>query len=122
MVKHHPLLHGVPTIHNDQGDIDVNELLALFQINQSQLARILGISRQRLHQSPYSDTVQRGLRRLEYLFARLRNLTGSVKNVRIWLKMAHPDFEGVAPIELLEQGHIEAIEDLVLAIETGQPR
>jgi hypothetical protein len=122
MVKSHTLLHGVPTIHNEQGDIDLSELLDLFQITQSQLARILSISRQLLNQSPYSDTVQRGSRRLEYLFARLRNLTGSPRNARIWLKMAHPDFEGVAPLELLEQGHIEAVEDLILAIETGQPR
>lgn len=122
MTRSNTLLHGVPTIHNEQGDIDVSELLSLLQITQSQLARMLGVSRQLLSQSPYSETVQRGSRRLEYLFARLRNLTGSPRNARTWLKMGHPDFEGVAPIELLEQGHLEAVEDLVLAIETGQPR
>ena len=66
--------------------------------------------------------MQRALRRLEYLFARARNLTGSPVNARIWLKMGHPDLEGVAPIELLEEGHVEAIEDFLLAIETGSPR
>jgi hypothetical protein len=33
----------------------------------------------------------------------------------------HPDFDGVAPVDLLEEGHIEAIEDFVLTIETGVP-
>ena len=66
--------------------------------------------------------MQRGLRRVEYLFARIRNLTGSAVNARVWLKMGHPDFEGVAPIDLLEEGRIEAVEGLVRAIETGLPR
>jgi hypothetical protein len=115
-------MFGVPTIHNERGDIEPKELASLFEITQSQLARMLGVSRQRLKQSPHSVGIQRGLRRLEYLFARLRNLTGSPKNARIWLKMGHPDFDGVAPVDLLEEGHVEAVEDFVLAIETGMPR
>lgn len=118
----HSLMFGIPTIHNDSGDIEPKDMASLFEISRAQLARMLGVSRQLLSQSPQSMTVQRGLRRLEYLFARLRNLTGSAKNARIWLKMAHPDFEGLAPVDLLEEGHIEAIEDFLLAIETGVAR
>lgn len=94
----------------------------LLSVSQAQLARILSVSRQNLNQSGRSAGVQAGLRRLEYLFARVRNLTGSEEKVRIWLKMGHPDFEGMAPLELLEGGHVEAVEDFVLAIETGVPR
>ena len=116
------LMFGVPTVHDETGDIQVAELASLFEVSQAQLARMSGVSRQLLHQSPRSPKVQRALRRLEYLFARARNLTGSPVNARIWLKMGHPDLEGVAPIELLEEGHVEAIEDFLLAIETGSPR
>lgn len=116
------LMFGVPTVHDETGDIQVAELASLFEVTQAQLARMAGLSRQLLHQSPRSVKVQRALRRLEYLFARTRNLTGSPTNARIWLKMGHPDLEGVAPIELLEEGHTEAIEDFLLAIETGSPR
>ena len=116
------LMFGVPTIHDETGDIQVAELASLLEITQAQLARTLGVSRQTLNRSPRSVKVQRGLRRLEYLFARVRNLTGSPANARIWLKMGHPDFDGVAPIDLLEEGHTEAVEDLLLAIETGLPR
>ena len=115
-------MFGVPTVHDETGDIQVAELASLFEVSQAQLARMSGVSRQLLHQSPRSPKVQRALRRLEYLFARTRNLTGSPVNARIWLKMGHPDLEGVAPIELLEEGHIEAIEDFLLSIETGSPR
>ncbi len=116
------LMFGVPTVHDETGDIQVAELASLFEVNQAQLARMSGVSRQLLHQSPQSVKVQRALRRLEYLFARTRNLTGSPVNARIWLKMGHPDLEGVAPIDLLAEGHIGAIEDFLLAIETGSPR
>ncbi len=116
------LMFGVPSIHEPSGDISSAEMARLLSVNQAQLARMLGVSRQNLSQSGGSAGVQQGLRRLEYLFARVRNLTGSEAKARIWLKMGHPDFEGMAPLELLEQGHIEAIEDFVLAIETGVPR
>lgn len=117
-----PLLFGVAEVHDSSGDIQVKKLADLFNVNQAQLARAAGVSRQLLSRSPGSDKVQRKLRQLEYLFARTRNLTGSPENARIWLKMGHPDFSGVAPIELLEEGHLEAVEDLLSAIETGQPR
>ena len=116
------LMFGVPTVHDETGDIRAAELAELFDINQAQLARMVGLSRQHLHRSPRSVKVQRALRRLEYLFARVRNITGSPANARIWLKMGHPDFEGVAPVDLLEQGHLEAVEDFVGAIEQGLPR
>ena len=115
-------MFGVPAIHDETGDIQVAELASLFEVSQAQLARMSGVSRQLLHRSPRSAKVQRALRRLEYLFARTRNLTGSPVNARIWLKMGHPDLEGVAPIDLLEEGHIGTIEDFLLAIETGSPR
>ena len=116
------LMFGVPTVHDETGDIRATELAGLFEVSQAQLARMSGLSRQLLHQSPRSSKVQRALRRLEYLFARTRNLAGSPANARIWLKMGHPDLEGVAPIDLLEEGHIEAVEDFLLAVETGSPR
>ena len=116
------LMFGVPTVHDETGDIQVEELASLFEVSQAKLARMSGVSRQLLHQSPRSVKVQRALRRLEYLFARTRNLTGSPVHARIWLKMGHPDLEGLAPVELLEEGHIGAVEDFLLSIETGSPR
>lgn len=116
------LMFGVTEIHDETGDIQVAELASVLEISQAQLARTVGVSRQLLSRSPRSPKVQRQLRRLEYLFARVRNLTGSEAKARVWLKMGHPDFDGDAPIDLLEEGHIEAVEDLLLAIEKGLPR
>ena len=110
------------TAHDDTGDIAPSELAAVLELSQAQLARALGVSRQLLNRSPRSPKVQRGLRRVEYLFARVRNLTGSTVNARVWLKKGHPDFDGVALVDLLEEGRVEAVEDLVLAIEKGSPR
>lgn len=117
-----PLMFGITEIHDETGDIKTEDLAQLFGVSRAQLARFAGISRQLLSRSPNSATVQRSLRRLEYLFARVRNLTGSTETARIWLKMGHPDFDGIAPIDLLAEGHLEAVEDLLGAIETGQLR
>ena len=51
------LMFGVPTVHDETGDIQVAELASLFEISQAQLARMSGVSRQLLHQSPRSPKV-----------------------------------------------------------------
>lgn len=58
----------------------------------------------------------------ERLFVRLRDLTGSEANARVWLKAGHPDFGGKPPMEYLLEGDAEPVEDLVLSIEMCVPR
>ena len=116
------MAHVVSKAHSKSGDLNALALAEVYAIKPPQMAQILGVSRQALLKTPTSDRLQPKMRQLEHLFVRVRDLTGSEVNARIWFKAGHPDFGGKAPIEDLTEGHFEPVEDLVLAIEMGVPR
>jgi hypothetical protein len=116
------LTHVVHQAHSESGNLNALALAEAYAVKVPQMAQILGVSRQALLKTPTSDRLQPKMRQLERLFVRVRDLTGSELNARIWFKAGHPDFAGKAPIEYLTRGHFEPIEDLVLAIELGVPR
>lgn len=116
------LTHVLEQAHGPSGNLDALALAEVYAVKVPQMAQILGVSRQALLKTPTSDRLQPKMRQLEQLFVRVRDLTGSEVNARIWLKSGHPDFGGKAPIEFLAEGNLEPVEDLVLAIEMGVPR
>jgi transcriptional regulator with XRE-family HTH domain len=115
------LEHTILETHNRKGDFDALKMSKVLAVSNSQIAQILGVSRQALSKTPTSARLQPTLQRLDQLLVRLKNLTGSLENSRIWLKAGHPDFAGKAPLEYLQGGKFEAVEDLVEAIEIGLP-
>lgn len=115
------LEHTILEAHNRQGDFDALKMAKVLAIPNNQMAQILGVSRQALSKTPTSSRLQPALQRLDHLLVRLKHLTGSLENTRVWLKTGHPDFGGKAPLEYLLKGNVEAVEDLVEAIEMGLP-
>jgi transcriptional regulator with XRE-family HTH domain len=115
------LEHTILETHNRKGDFDALKMAKVLGVSNSQMAQILGVSRQGLSKTPTSARLQPELQRLDGLLVRLKTLTGSLENTRIWLKTGHPDFAGKAPLEYLQEGNIEAVENLVEAIEIGLP-
>jgi transcriptional regulator with XRE-family HTH domain len=115
------LEHTILETHNRKGDFDALKMAKVLAVSNSEMAQILGVSRQALSKTPTSSRLQPVLQRLDGLLVRLKTLTGSLENTRIWLKAGHPDFAGKAPLAYLLEGNIEAVEDLVEAIEMGLP-
>jgi translation initiation factor 2B subunit (eIF-2B alpha/beta/delta family) len=113
--------HTILETHNRKGDFDALKMAKVLAVSNSQMAQILGVSRQALSKTPTSTRLQSELQYLDQLLVRLKALTGSLENSRIWLKTGHPDFAGKAPLEYLLEGKVEAVEDLIEAIEMGLP-
>lgn len=116
------LTHVLQQAHRESGNLDALALAEVYAVKVPQMAQMLGVSRQALLKTPTSDRLQPQMRQLESLFVRVRDLTGSEVNARIWFKSGHPDFGGKAPVEYLNEGNYEPVEDLVLATEMGVPR
>jgi hypothetical protein len=116
------LAHVLPKAHAESGNLHALGLAEVYGVKPPAMALMLGVTRQALLKTPTSDRLQPKMRQLEQLFVRLRDLTGSENNARIWLKAGHPDFGGKAPLDYLLEGNLEPVEDLVLAIEMGVPR
>ncbi len=116
------LNHVLSEAHVESGNLHALVLAEVYAVNPPMMAQMLGVSRQALLKTPTSQRLQPRMRQLEQLFIRTRDLTGSEVNARIWLKAGHPDFAGKAPIEYLQEGNFEPVEDLVLSLEMGVPR
>ncbi len=115
------LEHTIVETHSRKGDFDALKMAKVLAVSNSQIAQILGVSRQALSKTPASARLQPTLQHLDQLLVRLKGLTGSLENSRVWLKTGHPDFAGKAPLEYLLEGKFEVVEDLIEAIEMGLP-
>lgn len=115
------LEHTLTQTHGSSGAYSALKMAQVLHIPVSQMAQILGVSRQALHKNPESSRLQPQMQRLDRLLVRLTDLTGSLEHTRIWLKAGHPDFAGKPPLEYLYQGAFEPLEDLIEALETGLP-
>ena len=113
--------HTLTQAHGSSGSYNALRMAEVLHVPVSQLAQILGVSRQAIHKSPESARLQVAMGRLDQLLVRLNSLTGSLEYTLIWLKAGHPDFAGKAPLTYLVEGNFEVVEDLVEAIETGLP-
>ena len=117
------LEHTLVSAHNPQtGRLDALKLAHTLAVSAPQMARMVGYTPAGLRKNPDSERLQARLHELVGLTGRIRALfDGNLSHVLIWLKAPHPDLEGRSPLSLLEEGHADAVELLVYAMETGQP-
>ena len=117
------LNHTLLSVHDPAtGRYDAKRLAEALAITQKEMAEIVGYTPRGLGKNPASPKLQDELERLVLLVTKLRELLdGDMSLVRIWLKAPHPALGDARPLEYLEKGHLELVEGLVHAIETGQP-
>jgi uncharacterized protein (DUF2384 family) len=107
-------------------DAELDAMLRVFGITQTDLARMLGttprtVSRWRTTSSVHSDPRPSAARSLREL-ARLRWLLESdlgEQGARQWLRTPNPTLEGQAPLSVMLDGDWEEILALVLALGQG---
>jgi len=117
------LEHTLVSAHNPQsGRLDALKLAHTLAVSTPQMARMVGYTPAGLRKNPDSERLQGKLHELVDLTQRLKALfDGNLAYVLIWLKASHPDLNGKTPLNCLEEGHSDAVEVLVYAMETGQP-
>jgi uncharacterized protein (DUF2384 family) len=115
--------HTTPDAFNPAtGRVDALRLANLLALETKAMAHITGKTSRYVRMSPDAPSLQPNLRRMLHIVDTLRrNLDGDLGQVRIWLNAPHPTLEGRSPLELIEAGHLDAVEELVHAIDTGMP-
>jgi CheY-like chemotaxis protein len=118
-----PLLqHLVPDIHNPEtGRIDAKKVSELLGVPLAHVAQMLGRSLSAVHKTSDSVALQPGLAKLEQIIAALLRLAGSPQGLRIWLNSPNRELEDLTPIELLKDGKVEVVADLLEDALLGQP-
>jgi putative toxin-antitoxin system antitoxin component (TIGR02293 family) len=95
-----------------------------FGLSSSELAQALSVDRRTLERWAGGDTFPRHAARdrllaLVALHARLAELFETAEDVRTWLHRPLPFLGRMAPIDAVEVGRIEGVEDALEAIDEG---
>jgi uncharacterized protein (DUF2384 family) len=106
---------------NVKGDLDALLMAEVLGINPTDMAKLLQTTRQNLYRNPASKGLQDKLRQLDGMVVRLKRLTGSLEGARMWLKTAHPALDKQTPLDFIEEGHYQGIEDFIADLEVGEP-
>lgn len=117
------LSHTLVSAHNPRsGRLDALKLAQTLAVSTPQMARMVAYTPAGLRKNPDSERLQDKLHELVGLTQRLKAIfDGNLAYALIWLKAPHPDLDGKTPLSCLEEGHFDAVEVLVYAMETGQP-
>jgi hypothetical protein len=74
-----------------------------------------------IEKNPNSKKIQKGLRKIVYIIALLKEMLESDADSQIWMKAPNPDFGGLSPLEVIEKGEIDAVIDYLIDIKKGAP-
>jgi len=108
------------------GRLDANRIADLLGISRVNMARLCGVSMQRLNQSPASSGIQAKLQSLEDVAQALGWCGGSEIKLRAWLNRPNHDFPEVygqkpSPLDLILLGHAKLVAQKVHNLRTGHP-
>lgn len=108
-------------VYDEYGLVDVKAVAAVTGEPIAQLAKFMPVTPSALSHNPKSPRAQAAARRFVALLQRLTYNTGSTRQALIWLRRQNPELENKSPFEVIKQGHIDVVEDLLGDYETGQP-
>jgi uncharacterized protein (DUF2384 family) len=106
-------------LRNDAGELDVEKVAAAFGIPLDELEGILRISENGVASTPAASALQAALRPFERAY-RLTELTeGTPEVFRSWLLMPLEELEDDTPMDVLREGNVEVIAQLVESLLHG---
>lgn len=102
------------------GRLDAKRVASYLDVPLSKLAAGLGRPYPTVHKSPSAPSLQPALAPIEKSLETLKTLLGDRSTIRAWLNRAHPDLGDRTPIQVILEGHGEAVSRLLAAAAEGQ--
>lgn len=117
------LEHTILDAHDlSTGRYDALKLASILVISVEEMSKALDTTGRGLRKNPDSPKLQARMARIVQIVQNTRELfQGSLEYARIWLKSPHPALDLQSPLALIQNDHIEAVEDLLELIQRGQP-
>ena len=113
------VIDATKSLRAESGRLSARAVARVFDLSVAELARLLGRTRQAVSKTDDAESLQRGLAP----FARVARLQAAVseKDFRAWLHLANRHLGDRQPLELIGEGHVEVVADLVDDMLTGSP-
>lgn len=111
----------VEDLRNDKGRLDAELISKMFDLNMTELASSVGITRQALSKTPDSLSIQPALRDFERIARSLLLVIGSGKGLRMWLNSPNEKFDDHTPLEIHKLGKVRLLADWIDDARLGSP-
>lgn len=104
------------------GRIDPVRIADYIGVSGTDITAIINRASRGHHPNPESPFHQEPLRTLITILEGLSALTGnSQRDAVTWLNTSHPELDDHSPLDLLKEGNIDVVADLVEDILDGEP-
>ncbi|MBI3493100.1 MAG: response regulator [Acidobacteria bacterium] len=103
------------------GRIDARKLAVFLAIPLAQLAAALDALPATVHKSPAAPALQKRLQPIKRAIDAVSRATRSQVDARAWLNNPHPDLDGRTPLDVILDGHSEAVATLLENAAAGLP-
>jgi hypothetical protein len=113
------VIEGTADLRAKSGKLSANQVASVFGLSVAELAALVGRSRQTASKTPEADSLQPLLQPFERV-ARVRAVLGQ-NNFPKWLHLVNDELDGQTPFEVIRQGKVVAVADLVEDMLTGSP-
>ena len=113
------VIQATDDMRAESGKLSANKVASVFGLSVAELAKLVGRTRQTASKTPDADSLQPLLQPFERV-ARVRAVL-SPNDFRKWLHLANDELDGRTPFELIREGKVAVVADLVEDMLTGSP-
>jgi cell division protein ZapA (FtsZ GTPase activity inhibitor) len=113
------VIEATEDLRAKSGKLSATNVASVFGLSVAELASLVGRTRQTASKTPDADSLQPLLQPFERV-ARVRAVL-SQSDFRKWLHLANEELDGRTPFELIRQGKVAAVAELVEDMLTGRP-
>jgi DNA-binding response OmpR family regulator len=101
---------ALPLLHDrDSGRVDARRVAEYLGVPLAKLASALGARYRTLFKTPSAESVQESLRPIKRVLTILSEMIGDQRTVRAWLNSPHADLGMRTPIQVMLEGHVDAV-------------
>jgi hypothetical protein len=109
-------------LHNPaSGRIDASRVAEFLGVALPQVAAAVGAGYAAVHKTPDASSLQKGLGPIKRSLALLSGATRNRRDARAWLNSPHPDLGEKTPLEVMLNGHADAVVTLLENAIAGLP-
>jgi hypothetical protein len=112
----------LPELHDrETGRLDARSVAAYLNVPLTRLAAALGKKYQTVYKTPAAPALQEGLTAIETILNVLARVIGDRPTILAWLNSPHPDLGMRTPMQVMLDGHADAVEGMLMNAVWGIP-
>jgi hypothetical protein len=113
----------LPELRNEKtGRLDASLIAKTFGLSLADVARSIKRTRASVHKTPDAASLQENLYAFERIASAIKHMTGSLQpGVKLWLNAPNKAFPKELPVDIIKQGHVSLLANMLEDALLGHP-